>query len=61
MREADAADGRNPNIEFVEVSGADHFSVLAPANEVIAQKILRDTGATTSITLTSAELRRGAR
>lgn len=61
MRERDREDGRNPNIQFIEVQGADHFSVLAPANEVIAQKILADTGATTNITLSAVELRRGAR
>jgi len=46
----------NPNITFIEVPGADHFSVLAPANDVIAQKILADTGDQTAITLTAEEI-----
>lgn len=61
MRESNREFQHNPNIQFVEVRGADHFSVLASANEVIARKILSDTGPTTTVTLTSAELRRGAR
>ncbi|MCE3607365.1 prolyl oligopeptidase family serine peptidase [Massilia sp. P8910] len=47
---------RNPQIRFVPVKGADHFSVLAPANRVIAQKILGDSGAATSITLSATEI-----
>lgn len=30
----------NPNIKFIEVEGATHFDILAPANRVIARKIL---------------------
>lgn len=47
----------NPLVQFVEVAGADHFDVLAPANEAIAAKILGDTGPTTGITLSPSELR----
>ena len=47
----------NPRIRFVAVPGADHFSVLAPANEAIAAKILADSGPTTAITLSEQELR----
>lgn len=61
MRESNRGFQPNPNIQFIEVRGADHFSVLAPANEVIARKIFSDTGPTTRLTLTSAELRRGVR
>lgn len=35
---------RNPQLSFVPVDGADHFSVLAPMNRLIARKILEDTG-----------------
>jgi dipeptidyl aminopeptidase/acylaminoacyl peptidase len=35
---------------------ADHFSVLAPITELIAQKILADTGPTTNITFSQEEL-----
>ncbi|MDQ1831513.1 alpha/beta hydrolase family protein [Massilia scottii] len=47
---------RNPQIRFVPVKGADHFNVLAPANRVIAQKILGDSGAATNITLSATEI-----
>lgn len=46
----------NPLVSFLAVPGATHFSVLAPSTEVIAQKILKDTGPTTQISLTPAEL-----
>lgn len=38
-----ATSSKNPNVQFFEVKGSDHFSVLAPTNRLIAQKILRDT------------------
>ena len=46
----------NPLIRFLAVKGFDHFSVLAPVNELIAAKILRDEGPTTNITISEAEL-----
>jgi dipeptidyl aminopeptidase/acylaminoacyl peptidase len=46
----------NAKTHFVEVQGADHFTVLAPANELIAQKILQDTGATSNLALSEAEV-----
>jgi acetyl esterase/lipase len=46
----------NPNIVFLAVNGATHFSVLAPSNELIAQKILKDEGSSTNIQITEAEL-----
>ncbi|MFO1431656.1 MAG: prolyl oligopeptidase family serine peptidase [Candidatus Competibacteraceae bacterium] len=45
----------NAMIRFLGVPGKNHFSVLAPANELIASKILADTGATTGIVITEAE------
>lgn len=45
----------NPKVTFVKVRGADHFSVLAPLNRLLAQKILADTGPTCAITLTEDE------
>lgn len=47
---------KNPLLTFHAVSGHDHFSVLAPANQLFAQKILADTGAKTNITVTEAEM-----
>jgi dipeptidyl aminopeptidase/acylaminoacyl peptidase len=49
------AANKNPLVHFVEVSGASHFSVLGPVNELIAGEIYKDTGPTCSISLTSEE------
>jgi len=46
----------NPEAHFVEIQGADHFDTLAPTNELIATKILQDTGAASNIALTSDEV-----
>lgn len=46
----------NDNIHCYVVEGEDHFSVLAPATRVAAQKILEDTGDTPSIAMTQEEL-----
>ena len=51
------ANSTNPLVRFVEVSGVNHFNILAPANEAIAAKILADTGTTAGITLTEQELK----
>jgi dipeptidyl aminopeptidase/acylaminoacyl peptidase len=48
----------NPNVRFLPVPGADHFSVLAPTNRLIAEKILRDTGPTCNLNFTPEELRK---
>lgn len=57
-----ARTSQNPLLRCVEVPGADHFDVLAPANAVLAQKILQDTGPDCGITLDAndigAQLRR---
>jgi acetyl esterase/lipase len=34
---------KNPKVNFYEIKNTDHFSVLAPVNTLIAQKILADT------------------
>ena len=47
---------KNPQIHFNPVRGASHFSVLAPITKLLAQKILADTGASCSITLSDDEL-----
>jgi len=49
------AANKNPLVQFVEVRGADHFSVLGQVNELLAGKIQADTGPTCTITLTSDE------
>jgi len=45
----------NQHLHFLAVPGADHFSILAPINGLLAQKLLSDTGPTCSITLTAPE------
>jgi tartrate dehydratase beta subunit/fumarate hydratase class I family protein len=47
---------KNPNIVFLPVEGADHFTILAPVTKIVAQKILQDAGPTTAIRMTEAEL-----
>ena len=48
---------QNPLIRFLPVPGADHFSILAPLNDRIAAKILRDEGKTTNIAFSPEELK----
>ena len=49
------AANQNPLVHFVEVRGANHFSVLGPVNELIAGKIHEGIGPTSNVTLTSEE------
>ena len=51
----------NPQAHFLEIAGADHFSTLAPTNELIAHKILADTGAATNIAITPEEVSKNFR
>jgi dipeptidyl aminopeptidase/acylaminoacyl peptidase len=46
----------NSHVHFLKVEDTDHFSVLAPANEVIASKILRDAGAESNIFVTESQI-----
>ena len=46
----------NPKLHFFPVRGADHFSVLSPLNRMIATRILNDTGATTNLAFTEADV-----
>jgi acetyl esterase/lipase len=48
----------NPLAHFHPVRGANHFSLLAPTNRLIASKILRDDGPATNLAFTEAELNR---
>jgi len=47
---------KNPQARFFVVPRADHFSVLAPTTELIAKKILADTGPQTAIGFSDAEI-----
>lgn len=51
----EASKGAAP-VAVIEVLGATHFDVLAPATEIIAAEILRDTGPRVSIELDTAVL-----
>lgn len=48
--------GDSKVVRCVGVKGVDHFSILAPANKVLAKKILADTGAQPSLDLTPEDL-----
>jgi dipeptidyl aminopeptidase/acylaminoacyl peptidase len=54
--EAMAAKSQNPKVRFFPVKGVNHFSILAPVNTLIAQKILKDDGPETNLAFTDAEL-----
>jgi acetyl esterase/lipase len=51
-----ASASTNPLIRFLPVKGVNHFSILAPTNELIAAKILRDEAPTTQIAFSEQEL-----
>jgi dipeptidyl aminopeptidase/acylaminoacyl peptidase len=46
----------NPKMKFFPVRGANHFSLLDPTTRLIAGKILKDDGPTTTITFTPDEV-----
>jgi len=54
--QAMARSSTNPMTHFLAVRGATHFSILAPTNRLIADKILRDDGPTCNLTFTAEEL-----
>jgi acetyl esterase/lipase len=53
-----AGRSQNPLIRFLPVKGVNHFSILAPVNELLAAKILSDEGETTRIGISHADLDR---
>lgn len=46
----------NPKARFVPVPGRSHFSILAPVNRLIADKILRDSSPECNLTFTAEEV-----
>lgn len=46
----------NPKIHFIEVKNTDHFGILAPTNEILAKKIIQDTGDVSNIAFSEAEV-----
>ncbi|MGL4552201.1 MAG: alpha/beta hydrolase family protein [Gemmataceae bacterium] len=53
-----AAASKDPRARFLPVPGADHFSVLAPVNRLLAGKILGDAGPALDLTVTEDEVGR---
>jgi dipeptidyl aminopeptidase/acylaminoacyl peptidase len=53
-----ARSSNNPNVHFLPVRGATHFSILAPTTRLLAAKVVRDDGPTCNLTLTEQELSR---
>jgi len=47
---------RNPRVGFYGVAGADHFSILAPASRVVAERILQDVGPKVSMDFSEADI-----
>jgi pimeloyl-ACP methyl ester carboxylesterase len=52
-----AKSSTNPQAHFLPVRGASHFTILAPVNRLVAQKILRDDGPTCNLTFSEEEVR----
>jgi hypothetical protein len=52
------SENENPLVSFHLVPRADHFSILAPVNTLIASKIVADTGVQVSVEITPEELAR---
>jgi acetyl esterase/lipase len=46
----------SPKAHFIEIKGVDHFATLAPTNELIARKILQDTGEASRFSLSADEV-----
>ena len=46
----------NANVHYLAVTGATHFSVLAPVNRLIADRILKDDAVKTNLAFTEDEL-----
>ena len=47
----------NSNLHVYRIEGTTHFSILAPVNRLLAQKVLGDTGPTCNITVTNDEVK----
>lgn len=54
--QAMAQTSTNAKAHFLPVPGANHFTILAPTNRLIAEKILRDNGPVCNLAFTSQEL-----
>jgi dienelactone hydrolase len=48
----------NPRVHFYAVKGADHFTILAPVSQMVAEAMLRDNGLLTQLAFDGRELNR---
>jgi dipeptidyl aminopeptidase/acylaminoacyl peptidase len=48
---------RNQKVQFFEIAGGDHFTVLHPFNEMLARKILADTGKDCTMALSEEDIK----
>jgi dipeptidyl aminopeptidase/acylaminoacyl peptidase len=49
---------KNPQVHFISARGTDHFGILGPTNQLLAQKVLADSGPASNITVTEEEVSR---
>jgi dipeptidyl aminopeptidase/acylaminoacyl peptidase len=54
--DAMARSANNPHVHFLRVRGATHFTILAPTNRLLADKVVRDDGPTCNLALTEQEV-----
>lgn len=47
----------NAHVHFIAIRGANHFATLAPTNQLIARKILQDTGEFSNLSFSEEEVR----
>lgn len=51
----------NPSVRFVEIPKADHFTLCAPFNDILAKKLLGDTGAKWELNLSKEDVDAGVK
>lgn len=49
---------KNAQVHFITARGTDHFGILAPTNQLLAQKVLADNGPTPNLSVTEEEVSR---
>ncbi len=47
---------KNPKVQFLSVAGSNHFRLLRPCCELLAQKIVADSASSPGVTWTEEEL-----
>lgn len=49
---------KNPQVHFIMARGTDHFGILAPTSQLLAQKVVADNGPTSNLSVTEEEVTR---